>query len=157
MRRSRRFGVKRDKRERPVKAVIDTNVLVSGLFAESGAIADLMELWIDEQFELVTSEEILSKLYRVLHKLTLQEHFKPSEDDIIEYLNTIREKSTIPPGVYQTDAVKKDPSDNKFLACAVEGKADYNVLGDRHVKEVDQFHGIEIINVKEFVEKVRKG
>jgi len=55
--------VKIEKREKPVKAVIDTNVLVSGLFAETGSVAALMELWIDEQFELVTSEEILSELY----------------------------------------------------------------------------------------------
>jgi hypothetical protein len=157
MRRSRLSGVKRDKRERPVKAVIDTNVLVSGLFAESGSIAELMELWVDERFELVTSEEILSELYRVLHKPTIQEHFNPSEDDIIEYLDIIREKATIAPGLYQTDKLKKDPTDNIFLACALEAKAEFIISGDKHLRNLKQFQGIKIIDVKEFVEKVRKG
>lgn len=78
--------MKKEKREKPAKAVVDTNVLVSGMFAESGSVAEFMELWFDGKFELVTSEEILSELYRVLHKPTIQKHFKPSEDDIIEYL-----------------------------------------------------------------------
>ena len=70
------------KDDRPVRAVIDTNILISGLFAESGAIAELMELWLDGRFELVTSEKILSELYRVFHKPTIQKHFNPSEDEL---------------------------------------------------------------------------
>jgi putative PIN family toxin of toxin-antitoxin system len=148
--------VKRDKRKGPIKAVIDTNVLVSGLFAESGSIAEMMDLWIDERFELVTSEKILSELYRVLHKSTIQEHFKPSEEDIIEYLDTLREKATITPGLYQTDKLQKDPTDNMVLACGLEAKADYIVSGDKHLRNLKQFQGIKVVNVKEFVEKVRK-
>lgn len=149
--------MKKNKREKPVKAVIDTNVLVSGLFAESGSVAGLMDLWIDGSFELVTSEEILSELYRVLHKPAILKHFKPSEDDIIEYIETIREKATITSGLYQTDRIKKDPTDNKFLACALESKADYIVSGDKHLKEIKHFHGVKIIDVKSFIERVRKG
>ncbi len=149
--------MKKNEREKPVKAVIDTNVLVSGLFAESGTVAELMGLWFDGRFELVTSEEILSELYRVLHKPTIQEHFKPSEDDIVEYLDTIREKAIITPDIYQTDRIKKDTTDNKFLACALEAKADYIVSGDKHLREIKHFHGIKIIDVKAFVERVRKG
>lgn len=149
--------MKRDKRKGPIKAVVDTNVLVSGLFAESGSIAELMDLWLEERFEFVTSEKILSELYRILHKPTIQEHFKPSEGNIIEYLDTIGEKATITPGLYQTDRLQKDPTDNIFLACALEAKADYIVSGDKHLRNLKQFHGIRIIDVKEFVEKVRKG
>jgi len=106
--------------------------------------------------ELVTSEKILSELYRVLHKPTIQEHFKPSEEDIIEYLDTLREKAAIIPGPYQTDRLQKDPTDNIFLACAMEAKADFIVSRDPHLRNLKQFQGIKIIDVKQFVEKVRK-
>jgi putative PIN family toxin of toxin-antitoxin system len=148
--------VKKNGKEKLAKAVVDTNVLVSGLFAETGAVAELMELWIDERFELVTSEEILSELFRVLHKPTIQEHFKPAEDDIIEYIDTIREKAVITADLYRTDRITKDPTDNKFLACALESKADYVVSGDKHLREIKHFHGVKIIDVKTFVERVRK-
>ena len=149
--------MKKNGKEKPVKAVVDTNVLVSGMFAEAGAVAELMELWYDERFELVTSEKILSELYRVLHKPTIQSHFKPSEDDIREYIETFREKAIITPDLYQTDRITKDPTDNKFLACALEAKADYVVSGDKHLREIKHFHGVKIIDVKGFVERVRKG
>lgn len=87
MRQLKRSGVKTGSgRGKPVKAVIDTNVLVSGLFAGSGSVSELMELWYDRQFDLITSEEILSELYHVFHKPSVQKHFKPSKKDINEYL-----------------------------------------------------------------------
>jgi putative PIN family toxin of toxin-antitoxin system len=76
--------VKKNTRTKPLKAVLDTNVLVSGLFAESGTIFELMNLWADEQFVLATALEILDELYRVLHKPTIQKHFKPTEKEIVE-------------------------------------------------------------------------
>lgn len=157
MRRLKLSGVKKNGKEGSVRAVIDTNVLVSGLFAESGSIAELMALWIEGRFELVTSEEILAELYRVLHKPTIQEHFKPSEDDVTEYLNVLREEAFITPGRYQIDRIKKDPTDNVFLACALEANADFIVSGDKHLRDLKQYQNIKIIDVKGFVERIRKG
>lgn len=128
---------------------------MSGLFAESGSIAELMGLWLDGRFELVTAEEILSELYRVLHKPTIQKHFNPSEEEITEYLELIREKAIMTPALYQTSRIKKDPTDNKFLAAAVEGKADFIVSGDKHLKEIKQFQGIKIVDAKTFLERVK--
>jgi predicted nucleic acid-binding protein len=59
--------------------------------------------------------------------------------------------------VYQTSRITKDPTDNKFLACALESKADYLISGDKHLREIKHFHGVKIIDVKAFVERVRKG
>ena len=52
---------------------------------------------------------------------------------------------------------------NKMFLCVnvpisdMEAKADFIVSRDPHLRNLKQFHGIKIINVKEFVEKVRKG
>ena len=43
-----------------------------------------------------------------------------------------------------------------FLACALEAKADYIVSGDKHLREIKHFHGVRIVDVKTFVEKVKK-
>jgi predicted nucleic acid-binding protein len=55
------------------------------------------------------------------------------------------------------DTTTEDPSDNKFLACALEGKADFIVSRDPHLRNLKEFQGIEIVDVKTFVEKVKKG
>jgi uncharacterized protein len=151
--------VKAERKGKRVKAVIDTNVLVSGLFAEAGAVAELIALSVEERFELVTSEEILSELHRVLHKPTIREHFKPSEDDIIEYIKILREKAIITADRYRTGRIKKDATDDKFLACALEAVADCIVSGDRHLLEIKSYQGIQIVDARTFLKrmKVEKG
>ncbi|MGZ3607226.1 MAG: putative toxin-antitoxin system toxin component, PIN family [Syntrophales bacterium] len=148
--------MKRRAGKKSLKAVIDTNVLVSGLFAESGTISELTELRADERFLLVTSEEILEELYRVLHKPAVQKHFKPTENEIIEFIELIREKAVITPNLYKTDIIKSDPADNKFLAAASEAKADFIVSGDKHLKDIREFHNTKIVDAKTFIEKVKK-
>ncbi len=142
------------KKKRLLRVVLDTNILISGLFAETGPIAKIMELWADRRFELAASEEILSELDRVLHKPSIKKHFNPTENEIEEFLETIRNNTIITPSFYQTDRIKKDPSDNKFLACAVEGKADFIVSGDKHLLEIKQFHGVKIIKARTFMKKI---
>jgi predicted nucleic acid-binding protein len=66
-------------------------------------------------------------------------------------------KAIITKDIYHTDRINKDPTDNKFLACAMEGKADFIVSRDPHLRNLKEFHGIEIVDVKTFVERVKKG
>ena len=68
----------------------------------------------------------------------------------------IREKATIvTTDRYRTDKITEDPSDNKFLACALEAEADYIVSGDNHLLTLKHFHGIQIVDAKTFVEKIK--
>ena len=43
--------------------------------------------------------------------------------------------------------IKEDPEDDKFLECAVAGKADFIVSGDKHLLKLKEFHGIKIITI----------
>jgi len=45
--------------QRKLRAVIDTNLFISGLFARDSLSAKLQDLWINQDFELVTSIEII--------------------------------------------------------------------------------------------------
>ena len=56
----------------------------------------------------------------------------------------------------QVTVIEKDPSDNKFLACAVEAKADYIVSGDLHLTELETFEGILIIIPRAFLELLER-
>jgi predicted nucleic acid-binding protein len=44
-----------------------------------------------------------------------------------------------------------------FLSCAMEAKPDYIISRDPHLRKLKHFHGIKIIDIKAFVERVRKG
>lgn len=143
------------KKETQVRAVIDTNLFISGLFAEQGHTYELQELWITGAFELVVSEKILTEIEATLCKPYISKKLFVSEGDEKEIIELIREKAfLITKDRYETDKIKSDRTDNKFLACALEADADYVVSGDNHLLSLKHYYGIQIIDAKTFVKKV---
>lgn len=140
-----------------IKAVIDTSVMLSVAFPRGELARELRNMIADGAFTLVTSKEIMAELYRVIHYPRILKQFKPSKNDIDEFIGMVMEKSLITRGQYKIDKIKDDPTDDIFLACAMEAKADYIVSRDPHLRNLKHFHGIKIIDVKAFVERVRKG
>lgn len=140
-----------------IKAVIDTSVMLSVAFPKADLARELRDMIADGSFTLVTSKEIMAELYRVIHYPRILKQFKPSKEDIDEFIGMIMEKALIVRGSYSTNKLVDDPTDNIFLACAIEAKADYIVSRDPHIRNLKHFHGVKVIDVKAFVEKVRKG
>ncbi len=54
-------------------------------------------------------------------------------------------------GELQLTGICSDPKDDMFVACAVEGGADYIVSGDRDRLELGEFQGISIVEPGEFM------
>lgn len=53
--------------------------------------------------------------------------------------------------------VCRDPSDDKFLECAVAGRAGYIVTEDRGLLDLQDFQGIKILDGRNFSELLRRG
>lgn len=70
-------------------------------------------------------------------------------------LQAIQEEAELTPGRLLVDLITADPDDNKFLACAEEGAADFIVSGDRHLLELGQYRGSRIATAREFLEELR--
>ena len=141
--------------ERRLRAVVDTNLFISGIFAKDTLSAQLQDLWINQDFDLITSIEIIKEVSRVLYYPRIQQRFKPKEDTIRRFFRLIFRKAIIAKDIYKTDRVADDPTDNKFLACALEKKADYIVSRDPHLRNIKHYHGIQIIDATTFIEKVK--
>ena len=140
------------KKKEQIRAVIDTNLFVSGLFVDRGATFQLQELWVKGAFELAVSEEILREVRNTLLKPAIEERLCFDREGLNEVIGLIREKAFIvTDDLYKTDKIKKDASDNKFLGCGLETKADYIVSGDNHLLEIKHFHGIQIVDANTFV------
>lgn len=141
------------KRKKQVRAVIDTNLFVSGLFTGQGYTHHLQELWISGAFELVVSEKILQEIRATLLKPYIREKLFVHESEIDEVTELIRERAFIVTrDLYETDRLTTDHTDNKFLACALEADANFIVSGDNHLLELKHFHGVQIVDVKTFVQ-----
>lgn len=51
----------------------------------------------------------------------------------------------------RVDIIRDDPSDNIFLACALEAEAAYLVSGDPHLRKLKQYEGIKIISAEKML------
>ena len=49
--------------------------------------------------------------------------------------------------------VRSDPDDDKFIECAIAGKAMAIISGDKHLLKVSGYQGIDVITPRKFVDK----
>mgnify|MGYP001565623395 CR=1 FL=1 len=131
-----------------MKVVLDTNVLISGIFF-SGPPAKILAAWADGGFELVASVEVLAEYRRVAERL----HKKFSSIDINAILDLVTRETRIVEPVPVPVSACDDPDDLKFLACALAGGAALMVTGDRALLGASGFRGLEVVTPLEFVRR----
>lgn len=128
-----------------MRVVLDTNILVSGIFW-GGIPSKILEEWVSEKFELLLSEDILKEYERVLFKIS-----KGKKDQLVnQWLLFIAENSLIV-NVKKRFKLSVDPDDDKFIECAVAGNAKYIVSGDSHLLDLKNVMNIEILLASEFI------
>ena len=131
-----------------MKAVLDTNVLVSGVFF-SGPPYEILSAWRHGRFELVLSAEILDEYRTVGHRLAA-DYAGVDIAPILTLLAVHAEFVIAPPLV---TPVCEDPTDDKFFACALASGCKIIVSGDRHLHKANGYAGVQVVRPREFVTK----
>ena len=135
-----------------IKAVLDSNVLVSGLISSKGAPSEILDAWRRRKFFLLTSEEIIRETQKVLNYPRIKNTYSLTPEQINRFLSNLRKYSFRISGSLSVNEITDDPEDNKILACALEGGAKYIVSGDVHLKNLRSFKGVKIVTPTEFEE-----
>ncbi len=132
------------------RVVADTNILVSALMFGGlpGAILDLALL---HGFDLVTSPVLLDELNETL----LGEKFAMSPEDVAAIRVKLEAVAALVEPRLTLDVIAADPDDNRILECAVEGRADCIVSGDRHLLGLREYEGIPIYSARQFLDELR--
>lgn len=129
-----------------MRVVLDTNVLVSGIFFK-GPPMRILAAWAVKKFELIASLEILAEYRRVGVRLG---HRYPHADAEALLDFVIRETRIVEPGPVPASACD-DPDDLMFLACAIAGHAKAIVTGDRALLRASGFRDIAVLTPREFL------
>jgi len=129
-----------------LRAVLDTNVYVSGTILSRGTPFEVLEAWRRQAYILVTSEAIL---------VEIEDRYAVAEPDITRLVASLRADALIVPGDYPLTGVCADPDDDKFLACALEAQASCIVSGDPDLLDLSGYQGMAILKPHEFLERLR--
>ncbi len=138
-----------------IKVVIDTNLLISYLLTKGETISKLLNHWRERDFILLTSPEILAELEKALDYPHLK--IKITKEEREALLAELRSDAEQVPGQLVIPPVSRDPKDDKFIACAVEGNADYIVSGDNDLLDLEEYQRIGIIRAREFITMLELG
>jgi len=128
------------------KVVVDTNVFVSAVLLK-GPSSRVLEKWKEGKFILLFSPDIFDEYFEVLAR----PKFNQEERDIRELAELLTEKGLAMEPRARLKIVEKDPTDNKFLECAVAGDADFIISGDRHLLNLQEYEGIRILKISRFI------
>ncbi len=135
-----------------MRVVLDTNTLISALLF-SGTASRLVPLWQSRSITLLISKAILQEYLRTLaypkFRLSDQEIRGVIEEKLLPFVKTVQVKKHL-------TVVQRDPEDDKFLECAVAGRAKYLVTGDRDLLELGSYRGIMILPVGEFLDQIKR-
>ncbi len=136
-----------------VRAVIDTNLIVSYLLAQGETISRLIDHWEQGHFIYLISPDMLGELREVVYRPRLRQHMAV---DPAVLLDLIEADAEMVPGELVLSGVCRDPKDDPFIACAVEGNAAYLVTGDTDLLDMTAYQGVTMIRAYDFVSLLDK-
>ena len=130
-----------------MRVVLDTNAVISALLF-SGVSSKLVSLWQNGLITPLLSREILDEYLRVLSypkfQLSDEEIKELIQEEILPFAEVVKPKR-------RWRVVRRDPSDNKFLECAVAGRASVIISGDKDLLSLGSFRRIRIQSPAQFL------
>lgn len=128
-----------------MKVVFDTNILVSALVFPGGRGEAALRRIVEERDELLLSKPILDELLGILGR-----KFSREPEELAHIAVFLADLSRFVRPRQRLSAVKDDP-DNRILECAVAGRADLVVTGDRALLALREFRAVRIISLRDYL------
>ncbi len=139
-----------------MKVALDTNVVISGLFAPGGPPGEIIDLWADGKIEVVVSPAAITEYMEVfLRPKFAKAGTKEERQRVLEGFITLPNTILVVPDI-EVDTIISDPNDNRFLECARAGETNYLISGDRHLLALGEYEGIPIITPGHFIEAITR-
>jgi putative PIN family toxin of toxin-antitoxin system len=132
--------------------VIDTNVIISGLFWK-GAPSNLLKLCKAGTHANFVSPVIISELNNALS----YDKFDLTDEEVADAIGLVLSFSKVVVPLAKISIITTDPSDNMFFECAKESGAEYIVSGDEHLLSQKEYEGIKVLKPVDFLKLKRNG
>lgn len=134
-----------------IRAVLDTNIVVSGLISQDGPPGQIIAAWRAGRFEWITSAAINEEILEVLHRPGISEAYHIG-DRILDLGALLYTRATLVEPSQRVRA-SRDPDDDKFLDAALLGRAAYLVTGDKKdLLALGEYRGIQIVTPARFMD-----
>lgn len=133
-------------------AVIDTNVLASGLIRNNkdSPPVQILDAWRGRQFDLAVSQHILSELADILASPYF--HRRLTQQQVTVDMALFQSQAFVTSIIASVQGIATHPEDDLILATAVSASADYLVTGDSQLLQLRSFENVGIVSPREFAQ-----
>lgn len=139
-----------------IRAVLDTNVLASGIvtFNQPTPPAQVLKKWQAGEFQMIVSQPILEELKKTLEKPYFQKYISPQQ--VAGTISLFEQEAIVAPITIPVQGVATHSEDDLIIATAVSARANYLVTGDEPLlRKVGNFYqGVTILTPKGFLKKL---
>jgi len=137
------------KKKKPVKVVLDTNVVVSAILF-GGQLSKLREFWRSRRILPFLSRTTFQELKQVLEypkfALNRTELKMIQMKEVLPFFAVTEDTQVV-------EGVCKDAEDDKFLSCALSANASFLVTGDEDLRSLTRFKSVRILSPADFLKK----
>ena len=131
-----------------LRILIDTSSLISYVLTQGELMRRVVAHWRAGTFTLLSSPDTRAELAGVLARPSIRQLSTAPLDELVRGLERFSEHVS---GGLDVSGACRDPKDDKFLACAVEGQAHYLVSSDRDLLDMRHYRDVAILNPGQFL------
>ena len=134
-----------------MRVVVDTNIFVAALLSDATP-RRVYEAFLSGAVTLLFSHQTLFELATVLKRPSIR--LLTSTQETNRLLSTIQRDAIIVEATERVSACR-DPKDDMLLECALAGRADCLVTGDKDLLVLHPFRGLAILRPADFLSRLR--
>ncbi|MCD3234814.1 putative toxin-antitoxin system toxin component, PIN family (plasmid) [Clostridium botulinum] len=125
-----------------MKVVVDTNIFIGAFFENNKDCQLLLRKEHNGEFKLIMSNAMQEELLRIIEQSI--KRYEINSSDLIPIFKMIARFLLRTEKVEPTQKFMKckDPMDNMFFECAIEGNANYIISKDAHIHALKDENGI---------------
>ena len=131
-----------------MKLVMDTNVFISGVFF-GGVPHEILDAWRRDRVQLVVSPQIIEEYRETGEELAADF----SDVDLAPWIQLLCIRATVVEAPALEEQVCSDPDDDKFLSCALAGRSQLIVSGDKALLRTSGYNGVTVLTPRKFVDE----
>ena len=133
-----------------MRAILDTNVVVSGIFF-GGVPGEVLEAWWEARFELCFSPLIADEYLRTCARLAAHRQNLAHQ----EVLAALLAHGSLVADEMTSESITADPDDDTFMRCALAAVA-VVVSGDQDLLEASGWNAVEVLTPRDFLARLRE-
>jgi putative PIN family toxin of toxin-antitoxin system len=128
-------------------AVLDANLVISGIINQHGPPNQVLRAFQRDAFTLIASDDLTGEVAQVLNRDKIRLRYRPDPATIRFVLASLRAARIQPLPLDALPVHCSDLKDDPILACALSGNADFLVIGDQDLLELDGHPAIGTLRI----------